>query len=250
MKIAIGSDHRGYRGKSELLEHLRSSGHDVKDFGCLESATVDCADIARLVAAAVARNECDVGILVGGIGAGMCIAANKVPGIRAAVVHDEFLARRSRERHQCNVLCLAGELQGINDMLKVADHFLLAEQNWARHSGTVAKLSQIEQMSWLMPPGEHGEQSDELSETEDAADPGTQAGKALVAKLSHKLRAPLSPALSAAESLEEDTCLPRRIRDKVRLIRRCIELEVRLIDTLLGMTRDTPSSDRSKFNAP
>jgi ribose 5-phosphate isomerase B len=98
------------------------------------------------VAASVARGECEVGILISGSGIEMCMAANKVCGIRAAVVHDEFVARRTRERHQCNILCLGAGLDGLNSLEMIIDAFLSATARSERSAIIVERLAQIEQM--------------------------------------------------------------------------------------------------------
>lgn len=147
MKIAIGSEHRGYHAKSDLIKHLRSLGHEVEDFGCHESAVFDCVDIAWSVAIAVSRGECAIGILISGSGMGMCMKANKVRGIRAAVAQDEFSARRTREKHHCNVLCLGADTDGSTHLKKIVDHFLATQLDSGRYPLIVKKLAQIERMS-------------------------------------------------------------------------------------------------------
>jgi len=145
MRIAIGSEHRGNRARSDVLKHLRSSRHEVEDLGGDNPAVTDCLDVACLVAGKVARGECDVGILISGSGIEMCMAANKVCGIRAAVVQDEFVARRTRERHCCNVLCLGAGLEGVKNLERIVDAFLSAKPD-PEHCALVAeKLTQIEQ---------------------------------------------------------------------------------------------------------
>jgi ribose 5-phosphate isomerase B len=151
MKIAIGSEHRGYHAKNDLLKHLRSTGYDVEDFGCHHSGEADCVDIAWSVSAAVARGDWQIGILISGSGMGMCMKANKVRGIRAAVAHDEFSARRTREKHHCNVLCLGADLDGSKCLKRIVDHFLATELDSARHPLIVKKLTQIEEMACSPP---------------------------------------------------------------------------------------------------
>lgn len=151
MRIAIGSEHRAYRAKSELQRHLEWLGHDVADFGSNEWVAADCVDVAWSVAGAVARGDCEIGILISGSGIGMCMKANKISGIRAAVVHDEFSARRTREKHHCNVLCLSADLDGAIDLKKIIDHFLATTLDPEREPPIVKKLAQIEQMSSRTP---------------------------------------------------------------------------------------------------
>ena len=106
MRIAIGSDHAGFTMKQDIVGLLSELGHSYEDFGCFNSNSVDYPDIARPVAEAVSQKKFDHGILICSTGIGMSIVANKVPGIRAAVCHDTFSARRAREHNDANVLCL------------------------------------------------------------------------------------------------------------------------------------------------
>lgn len=106
MRIALGSDHAGFRLKQLLVEHVRSLGHEPVDFGCDDDSPTDYPDIAVAVARAVADRKQEIGILVCSNGVGMSIAANKVNGVRAALCHDTFSARRARQHVDANVLCL------------------------------------------------------------------------------------------------------------------------------------------------
>jgi len=109
MKIAIGSDHAGFKMKQIVLEYLKQQGMDVKDFGTYSEESVDYPDYVRPVAEAVAKGEAERGIALCGSGVGACITANKVKGIRAVLVYDVYTAKQSREHGDCNVLCLAGK---------------------------------------------------------------------------------------------------------------------------------------------
>ena len=146
MRIAIGSDHREYGVLRQLLAALQKSGHEIEDFGCDSMLVADYPDIARPVALAVADNECHLGILLDRSGMGMCMAANKVHGIRAAVVHDEFSARCAREQHHCNIICLAADLIGERYIQGILDQFLSAGPAAGRHARRVEKLMRIEQL--------------------------------------------------------------------------------------------------------
>src|SRR5262245_16725203 len=106
MKIAVGSDHGGWKAKTALVKFLRDAGHRVADVGTVSEDSVDYPDYARGVAMLVKRNRADRGILVCGTGIGMCIAANKVKGIRAAVVWNVEVAKLAAEHNGANVLCL------------------------------------------------------------------------------------------------------------------------------------------------
>lgn len=106
MRIAIGSDHRGFCLKQTLMQHVASAGHDVADFGCHDENAVDFTDVAIPLSRVVAGREQELGILVCSNGVGMTVCANKIKGIRAALCHDTFSARRAREHTNANVLCL------------------------------------------------------------------------------------------------------------------------------------------------
>jgi ribose 5-phosphate isomerase B len=144
MKIAVGCDHRGYAAKRDLLPLLQTLGHQVEDFGCPSDAVVDYPDIAYPLAVAVALHKCDLGILLDGNGMGMSIVANKVPGVRAAAVHDEFTACRAREQHHCNIICLAADLIGRSRLTRIVEGMLLATSAAGRHARRIEKLAQIE----------------------------------------------------------------------------------------------------------
>ena len=145
MKIAIASDHRGFDAKRKLLPVLEKSGHEVKDFGCDSSASCDYVDFAAPAARAVARGDAEVAILLEGSGIGMSITANKIHGIRAALVHDEITARRAREHHHCNTLCLGTELLSEEQIRNIVQIFLSSSmmQN-DRHLQRLAKVTKVE----------------------------------------------------------------------------------------------------------
>jgi ribose 5-phosphate isomerase B len=144
MKIAIGSDHGGFKLKGELLEHLQSKGYEVKDFGCYANGPLDYPDIAHMVSAAVIKGDFDRGILTCGTGIGISIAANKVPGIRAALCGDCFSAKASREHNNANVLALGERVIGVGLAKMITDIWLTTEFEGGRHSGRVDKISDIE----------------------------------------------------------------------------------------------------------
>jgi ribose 5-phosphate isomerase B len=144
MKIALGCDHRGYEGKRKLLPLLRKWGHEVRDLGCDSVASCDYPDYAAAVAHAVISGQCEVGILLDGSGIGMSIAANKVIGIRAALVHDEVTARLARESNHCNVLCIGTDLLGEDHLRKIVEIFLTTHFMDGRHVRRVNKIRQME----------------------------------------------------------------------------------------------------------
>ena len=145
MRIAIGSDHAGFRLKGEIIKLLRELGHDCRDFGTQSEEHCDYPDYAQAVAEAVARGECERGILICATGIGMSMAANKVKGIRAALCHDVFSARRSREHNDANVLCLGAEVLGVGLALEIVRAWLAAEfSGGERHRRRVEKIEAME----------------------------------------------------------------------------------------------------------
>jgi ribose 5-phosphate isomerase B len=145
VKLAIASDHRGFEAKKKLLPVLKRLGHEVQDFGCESTASCDYVDFAAPAARSVARGENDAAILLEGSGIGMSITANKVHGIRAALIHDEVTARRAREHHHCNVLCLGTELLGEEHIRNIVEIFLSATFQDGRHQARIAKVMKVEE---------------------------------------------------------------------------------------------------------
>jgi ribose 5-phosphate isomerase B len=144
MKIAVASDHRGYNPKQQVLSHLRKLGHEVLDMGPMTSDSVDYADYAFRVAHAVADGEVDRGILLCGTGIGMCIAANKVKGVRAAPCHDSITAEMSRRHNDANVLCLSADLLGAELIERMLRLWLETEFEGGRHARRVEKIVRYE----------------------------------------------------------------------------------------------------------
>ncbi|SEN86812.1 ribose 5-phosphate isomerase B [Paenibacillus sp. OV219] len=112
MKISLGCDHAGFQLKAAVAEHLNSLGCEVIDHGCHSADAVDFPDIARLVCPAVLNGEAERGIMVCGTGVGASIAANKIPGIRAAVCHDYHSAHQSVEHDDVNIMCIGAQIVG------------------------------------------------------------------------------------------------------------------------------------------
>lgn len=144
MKLAVACDHRGYDAKRRLLPLLKKLGHESRDFGCDSTAAADYPDHAAPAARAVAKGECDLGILLDGSGIGMSIVANKIPGIRAARAHDEVTARRSREHNHCNILCLGTDLLSEDQIRQIVEIFLSTPYVPGRHDRRVEKITAIE----------------------------------------------------------------------------------------------------------
>jgi ribose 5-phosphate isomerase B len=144
MKVAIACDHRGFEAKQRLLPALQALGHDVEDFGCDGMTSVDYPDVAAPAAQAVSAGKCEVGVLLEGSGIGMTIVANKFNGVRAVHAHDEFTARRSREHHHCNVLCLGADLLSDEQLRNIVEIFLSTPCETGRHKRRIEKIRQIE----------------------------------------------------------------------------------------------------------
>ncbi len=145
MRIAIGADHAGYSYKRRLSGELRAAGHEILDQGTDGPESVDYPDYALPVAEAVAGGEAERGILICGSAVGVCIAANKVPGVRAAVCHDTYSAHQGVEHDHMNVLCLGERVIGIELAREIVGKFLDARfSEDARHVRRLEKVSAIE----------------------------------------------------------------------------------------------------------
>jgi len=144
MRIVVACDHRGYEAKRRLLPVLKSAGHAVEDLGCEGTSAVDYPDFAAPVARAVATGKAEVGILMDGSGIGMSVVANKVHGVRAALVHDHVTARRAREHNHCNVLCLGTDLLGEDQIRQIVDIFLSTSFSDGRHNRRLLKIAMVE----------------------------------------------------------------------------------------------------------
>jgi len=145
MKIAIGSDHRGYDIKQQILAIATELGHECIDFGTSDNNPVDYPDLAYLAAMAVSKKEADRAILACATGIGMCMAANKVKGIRAALCHDELSAQISRDHNNANVLCLSAEEVGVVLLRKMIEVWLNTDFSGGRHERRVRKIEAIEE---------------------------------------------------------------------------------------------------------
>lgn len=144
MRIILGSDHGGRRLKEEIKELLRSMNIEIDDVGCHRDHSCDYPDYALPVARKVADGEFDLGILVCGTGIGMSIAANKVKGIRCAVVSDEFSARMSREHNNANILALGERVIGIDLAKSIVKAWVSTEFAGDRHIRRLQKIHEIE----------------------------------------------------------------------------------------------------------
>ena len=144
MKIAIASDHRGYVIKGKLLSLLSDLGHEALDFGPETADSVDYPDYGAKVAQAVSRSEIDRGILICGTGLGMCIVANKFPGVRAVSCHDDLTAEASRMHNDANVLCLSADLLGDRLVNRMVEIWLKTDFEGGRHARRVGKITDLE----------------------------------------------------------------------------------------------------------
>lgn len=142
--IAIGADHGGYRLKERIAFRLREAGHQVVDCGTDSTDPVDYPDIAVAVARRVASGECGVGIMIDGAGIGSAMAANKVPGVRAASCYDVSSARNSREHNHANLLTLGAGLIGENLAWQIVEEWLATPWAGGRHAARVAKIDALD----------------------------------------------------------------------------------------------------------
>ncbi|HAA70503.1 MAG: ribose 5-phosphate isomerase B [Planctomycetaceae bacterium] len=144
MRIAIGSDHRGWQVKARLVKMLQDAGHEMFDLGTNSADSVDYPDIASAVSSRVSAGDVERGILICGTGIGMSISANKFSGVRAATCQDAFVAEMSRRHNDVNVLCLGGDLLGerlVDDLVGI---WLKTEFEGGRHGRRIDKIGQLE----------------------------------------------------------------------------------------------------------
>ena len=149
MKIAIAADHAGFVLKEQLRQKLLRDGHEVVDFGTDSEESCDYPDFAQSVARDVAQGRCDRGVLVCGTGIGMCIAANKVNGVRAAPAQDEEEVRLTRAHNDANILTLGARFVAPARAGQMLDIFLQTEFLGGRHSRRVAKIAKMETYAGL-----------------------------------------------------------------------------------------------------
>jgi len=145
MRIAVGSDHAGFDLKATVAEHLAAAGHQVLDLGTDgPDVSVDYPDFGAAVGRAVAGGAADRGVCVCGTGIGISMAANKVPGIRAALVHDVTTASLARRHNDANVVCLGGRIVGSAEALDAVDTFFATEYEGGRHQARVDELAALD----------------------------------------------------------------------------------------------------------
>jgi ribose 5-phosphate isomerase B len=142
VKIAIGADHGGFHLKEMIRGLVTDLGHEVHDMGCYSMESVDYPDIAKLVCAQVDTGVMDRGILICGTGIGMSMAANRYQHVRAALCHDHYTARMSREHNNANVLCMGERVIGIGVADEIVRIWLEIEFSGGRHLGRIEQFSQ------------------------------------------------------------------------------------------------------------
>lgn len=144
MKIAIGSDHAGFILKNEIITALKEDGYEVMDCGTYSSDSVDYPDIAEVVAQKVLTQNI-FGVIICGTGIGISIAANKIPGIRAALCQDTYSARLSREHNDANIVAIGARVTGPGLALEIVKTFLGTSFQAGRHLRRVEKITRLEQ---------------------------------------------------------------------------------------------------------
>lgn len=145
MKVAVSNDHRGVRSGEQIRAIIAQLNHECLDFTNKEDQAVDYPDYAYEAAMSVATGKAERAILVCGTGIGMCIAANKIKGIRAALCFDELAAKFSRQHNDANVLCLSGDLLGPTMLRKIVEVWLSTDFEGGRHQRRVRKIQAIEE---------------------------------------------------------------------------------------------------------
>lgn len=144
MRIALGSDHRGFELKNRIINFLKSSGYEYVDFGCNSADAVDYPDFASDVARSIIKGQADYGILICASGIGMSITANKYNGIRAAICCNPELAVRARRHNDANVLCLGSDFVDEPTAIDITRNFLTTAFEGGRHQRRLDKISKIE----------------------------------------------------------------------------------------------------------
>lgn len=144
MRISLGADHAGYEMKEAIKRHLRERGDEVEDFGATSAEPTDYPEYGVAASAAVSERAADRGILFCGSGQGMCMTANKVHGIRAALAWTPEIARLSRQHNDANVLCLPARFLSEEQAVRIVDDWLSTEFEGGRHERRVSKMMDYE----------------------------------------------------------------------------------------------------------
>lgn len=155
MRIAVGADHRGFKAKTNIKEVLAELGQEVVDFGTGSTKSCDYPDAALSAARAVRDGQCQLGVLFCGTGIGMCISANKVHGVRAALCHDELTTEMARRHNNANILCLPADLVGDALMRRIVSVWLNTPYEGGRHDRRIDKINRIETDECQFQGGSH-----------------------------------------------------------------------------------------------
>lgn len=144
MKLALACDHGGFKLKETVKKHLEEKGYEVVDFGTYSEESCDYPDYASKAAFAVAKKECEKGIVICGTGIGVSIVANKVHGIRCALVHDVFSAKATRQHNDTNMMAMGARVIGEGLALEIVDAWLNASYEGGRHNLRIEKMMALE----------------------------------------------------------------------------------------------------------
>ena len=209
MRIAIGSDHAGYGLRQQLTAELEGAGHDIADYGCPDADSVDYPDIAEPLAEAVVAGNHDLGIVICSNGVGVSIAANKVPGARAALCTDSWTARRAREHTDCNILALGAYVVGSAVASEIVKTFISAEFEGGRHSRRLAKLTALEERAAERPDPKSAQQRElktllQTLEFKPATDASGNRNTQPLSKWEANRRFPAVPPATAQRYINEE----------------------------------------------
>ena len=144
MRIVVASDHRGFQVKARILNQIAELGHEIVDLGPVTNDIVDYPDFGAKASKLVSEGQADRAILICGSGIGMSIVANKFPGVRAALCHDELTAEMSRRHNDANVLCLSADLLGERLTFRMIEIWLETEFEGGRHARRIGKIADVE----------------------------------------------------------------------------------------------------------
>lgn len=144
MKIAIACDHGGFKLKQAVIQELKRLGHEVEDFGTYNEESCDYPDYASKAAKAVSSGECEKGVVICGTGIGVSITANKVKGIRCALCHDVYSAKKTRQHNDANMLAMGARVIGEGLALEIVDAFFTSEFEGGRHIRRIEKMMALE----------------------------------------------------------------------------------------------------------
>lgn len=142
--IFLGSDHAGYKLKEEIKDFLKNNNFEFEDLGVFSEDRVDYPDIAEKVSLEVIKDKINLGILICGTGVGICIAANKIKGIRAALIYNEEVAKFAKEHNDANVICFGGRTMKVEDVIKMIKIFINSKFEGDRHLVRIEKIKKLE----------------------------------------------------------------------------------------------------------